>query len=355
MHLLMKRNGFVTLSLVALVFSVLTVNCGEETQSKPSSTDSAKATIPVEIANVKTGAISAYYAGTASLEAENEATVVARSTGIVQDIFVEEGDRVKAGQVLAKLDDEKLAFEVNRALSNLKKLEADLARSQELFDKKLVSQEAYQTVQYNYEAQKTAYESAKLDLEFTRIKAPIDGIISERMVKKGNLVPSNQSLFKVTDFDPLLAVVFVPEKEMSKIKSGQNARMSFDALPNLMFNASVLRISPVVDQKTGTFRAVVEVRDPSNVLKPGMFGRVQVIYETHSQAMLIPKEAVIKEDQAEHVFVIEGGLAFKREIITGFNDVGVVEVLKGLSAGAQLVTLGQTSLRDSALVQVLNQ
>lgn len=350
----MKRTGLLAIALLSAASTGFFSACGSETQSKPTTTDSAKATIPVEVTGVKTGSISAYYAGTASLEAENEATVVTRVSGIIQEIYVEEGDRVKAGQVLAKLDDEKLSFEVARALANLKKMEGDLARSKELFDKKLVSQEAFQTAEFNYETQKTAYESAKLDLEFTKVKAPIDGVISERMVKKGNLIPMNQSLFRITDFDPLLAVIFVPEKEMGKIRGGQSARVSFDALPERTFYGSVLRISPVVDQKTGTFRAVVEVRDPSNILKPGMFGRVQVVYETHNQAMLIPKEAVLKEDQTEHVFVIENNMAFRRQIVTGLNETGSVEVVKGLTPDAIIVTLGQTSLRDSSLVQKLN-
>jgi membrane fusion protein (multidrug efflux system) len=347
----MKRSLF---SVFLLVASMYVTSCGSETQSKPTSTDSAKAAIPVEVASVKTGSISAHYAGTASLEAENEATVVTRVAGIVQEIYVEEGDRVAPGQILAKLDDEKLKFEVERALTNLRKLEADLARSKELFDKKLVSVEAFQTAQFNYEQQKTVYEAAKLDLEFTSIKAPIGGIVSERMIKKGNLIPMNQPLYRITDFDPLLAMIFVPEKEMSKIRAGQPAKVSFDALPNATFSARVARISPVVDQKTGTFRVTVEVRDPSMQLKPGMFGRVQVIYETHANTLLIPKESVIKEDQQEHVFIVENGVAFRRQIVTGFIESGSVEVLKGIPSGARIVTLGQTSLRDSALVQVLN-
>lgn len=349
-----SRMGRTKVSLfVLLIASFGFYGCGSESHSKPSQQDSSKASIPVEVASAETGTISAYYGGTATLEAEDEALVVNRVAGIVKEIFVEEGDRVEPGQLLAKLDDERLAVEMARAQSNLNKLKADLTRNKELFEKKLISAEQYQNALYDYETQKSVVELAKLDLKFTEVRAPISGVISERMIKRGNLTAQNSEMFRITDFDPLLAVMYVPEKEIAKIAPGQRVALSFDAMGEL-FEGTVARISPVVDQETGTLKTTIEVRDESNRLKPGMFARVRIVYDTHTNTILIPKNAVVKEDATQSVFVVRDRVAHKVKIRTGYEETGRVEVLSGITLQDTIVTLGQASLQDSSLVEPLN-
>jgi membrane fusion protein (multidrug efflux system) len=309
--------------------------------------------IPVEATSVSRGDISAYYSNTATLEAEQEALIVAKVRGIVKEILVEEGDKVKAGQVIAKIEDQQYQIEADRAKSNMDRLYNDFKRSKELYDKNAISAEEYQNKQFEYEAQKSAYELAKLNVEYTSIKSPISGVISERLIKKGNMIGTDQNVYKVTDFDPLQAILYVPEHEMAKINKNQPAEIKVDALPGKSFKAHVERISPIVDPATGTFKVTVVIDDKNEKLKPGMFGRVKIVYDTRLSTKMIPKAAVMSEDQTQTVFVVRDSLAYKKVIVTGYVNGINIEVLEGLDDGEIVVTTGQGSLKDSAKVNVV--
>jgi membrane fusion protein (multidrug efflux system) len=312
--------------------------------------------IPVEAATVTRSDVSAFYTGTATLEADEQAVVVSQITGVVLNLYAEEGDFVEAGQVLASVETDRYALEVERANAALKRLETDFQRKKELFAKKLVSTEDYERVNAEYEAQRAAYELARLDLAYTSIKAPISGYISERMIRVGNLVTLHQPVFDITSYDPLLAVLNVPERELSVLSKGLQVLMSVDAWPGEIFAGEVVRISPVVNPGTGTFRVTAQIMDHAQMLKPGLFGRAQILYDQHEDVPVIPRSAVITEDEMSHVFVInEEGNASRRSIQLGFEADGFVEVTDGLAPGENVVTAGKGSLSEGARVEVVGQ
>ncbi len=267
--------------------------------------------------------------------------------------MVEEGDIIKAGQVIARIEDDQYRIEAQRAKATMDRLYNDYQRNKELYEKDLIAAEAYQNSQFEYESQKAAYDLALLNLEHTSIKSPISGIVSERFVKVGNMIGTDQQVFHVTDFSPLQAILHIPEHELSKIKKGQTAELRVDALPNQTFSAKVERISPVVDPETGTFKVTVYVDNSSNTLRPGMFGRVRIVYDTRQNTRMIPKAAVISEDMAQSVYVIKDSLAFRKEIQLGYTNGTNVEVLEGLDDGEIVVTTGQGSLQDSTRVNIV--
>jgi len=362
--------------------------------------------IPVEVTEVIKGSVSANYSGTATLEAEGEALVVAKVSGVVEKIFVEEGDSVKTGQVLAKLEDEEFIHRLAQVESKLEELDNEFQRNKELFKNKLISAEAYDRTKYEYQTQKSTYDLRKLNLNYTEIKAPISGIVSERFIKVGNMITVNQETFRVTDFDPLLAVLHVPEKEFSKLQAGFPAELMADAIPGEIFSAGILRISPVVSAETGTFKVTVGVTDKTRKLKPGMFTRVNIIYDMHENTLLLPKDAILTEDSESTVFIVtekvedkseseEKGekteetaktkktenaeeeekpkaetnsdpdsepkepvkslVATKQEITIGYINSSHVEILSGVKLGDVVVTTGLSSLKDGAAVKVVEK
>jgi membrane fusion protein (multidrug efflux system) len=313
-----------------------------------------EAAIPVEAATVASGDVAAYYSGTASLEADDQAMVVSQITGVVLETFVEEGDFVVAGQVLARVETDRYQLEVEKAGAALKRLETDYQRKKELFDKELVSADDFERVSAELQAQKAAYDLARLDLEYTSIRAPISGYVSERTVRTGNLVKLHDPVLRITSYDPLLAVLHVPEREMSVLHKGLEVSMTLDAWPGETFTGEITRISPVVDPGTGTFRVSAEVRDHGEKLKPGLFGRVEVLYDLHEGVAVIPRSAVITEDERNHVFVIgEDGSASRRSVQLGYERAGMIEVREGVAAGETVVTAGKGSLSDGARVEVI--
>ena len=174
------------------------------------------------------------------------------------------------------------------------------------------------------------------------------------MVKVGNLIQLNQPLFKIDDFDPLEAMINVPEREMRLIKAEQPVQMLVDALPDAVFTGSVARVSPVVDSNTGTFRVVAQFKDPTGRLRTGMFGRVRIVYDERADALVVPRSALVGDDKDASVFVVEDGTAKRRQVRLGYADGGQVEVVDGMSEGEQVVTLGQAALRDGSKVQIIN-
>lgn len=312
--------------------------------------------IPVEAAMVSSDDMAAYYTGTATLEADEQAVVVSQITGVVLKVNAEEADFVKAGQVLAAVETDRYALEVERNNASLKRLQTDFQRKKELFAKQLVSTEDFERTSAEYEAQKAAYELAKLDLAYTSIKAPISGFVSERMVRAGNLVQLHQAVFHITSYDPLLAVLHVPERELRVLSKGLQVSMSVDAWPEESFAGEVIRISPVIDTNTGTFRVTAEIKDHGQMLKPGLFGRVEILYDMHKNVPVIPRNAVITEDELSHVFVInEEGDVNRRAIHLGYEANGRIEVTEGLKTGETVVTAGKGSLSDGARVEVVGK
>lgn len=313
-----------------------------------------QAAVPVEIAAAHKGEVSAFYSGTATLEAEHDAEVVARAGGVVEQLLVEEGQRVKAGQVMARIDDDRLRLEVERAEANLAKLEQEYRRNKQLHEKQLVSAEAYENLQYQLDAMRADLELAKLQLAWTEIRAPFDGIVAKRYIKLGNMLAQNASAFRVTTYDPLIARLHVPERELNKLASQQQAELRVDALPGRKFTAVIDRVSPVVDAATGTFAVTVAVREPDGMLKPGMFGRIDIIYDRHTDAVLVPRTAVINEDAKSTVFVVRDEHAQRQIVKTGYANNGSIEILEGLEPGERVITVGQNSLKDGARVSVTN-
>jgi len=344
------------LFLLVLAFTVLIQGCLSQANGSGDENASEEVlAIPVEAVTVTQSDVAAFYSGTATLEADQQATVVSQITGVVLDILAEEGDFVEAGQILARVETDRYALQVERANAGLKRLEMDFQRKKELYLKKLVSAEAFERVAAEYEAQMAGVDLARLDLEYTNIRAPIKGFIYERLVRVGNLVKLHQSVYRVTSYDPLLAILHVPERELSVLRKGLAVSMSVDAWPGESFTGEVIRISPVVDPSTGTFRVTAEITDHGQMLKPGLFGRVGILYDLHEDVPVIPRSAVITEDELSHVFVInDEGSAVRRDVQLGYERDGLIEVLVGLAQGETVVTAGKGSLSDGTLVEVVN-
>lgn len=310
--------------------------------------------IPVEVATASRGDIVAVYSSTAPVEAFAEAEVVAKVGGEVIEILVEEGQRVDEGQVLARLDGRRLRFEMQQAQANLNKLERDYSRNVDLKERGIISLGEFEKILYEMEALRASFNLAKLELSYTEIKAPIDGVVARRYIKVGNTLAVNAPTFQVTSLEPLVAHLYVPEREYRHIEAGQAATIQVDALQGTAFEGIVSRISPVIDPATGTFKVTVEVVDETRRLRPGMFGRVDVVYDSHFNALQIPRSAIVEDAGESIVYVIEEGTAHRRVIETGYTNKGQIEILDGLADSDRFVLVGQAGLKAGSKVAVIN-
>lgn len=353
-----------TTAALAFAISLALAGCGGgepapageagQAQSAEAKPDEKKAeAVPVEVASVAKRPISASYRGNANLEAPSEAQVVAKTSGVLLQLLAEEGDQVKAGQVLARIDPDRPRLEMERARATVRKLENNYRRSQELLAAGLVSAEQGDQIRYDLEAARAAFELAQLELSYTNIVAPIDGVIASRSAKTGNLIQLNSSLFRIVDNSRLEAVLNVPEENLATMEPGLKVRMTADAVPGKVFEGVIDRVSPVVDGGSGTFRAVCAFPGGGE-LRPGMFGRIEVVYDQRADALTVPRAALLEDAGETAVYAVREGKAVRVPIEVGHMSGDLAEVRKGLEEGEQVVTAGKITLRDGASVEVLN-
>lgn len=332
-----------------VLLSVSLAACGGGATASEATPEEAMP-LPVVVVPAEIDDIHASYATTASILADAEAPVLARVRGEVVQILVEEGDRVAPGQVLARLDGDRLRLEMLRAKTEYEKARSEFARMTDLHERSLISTAAYDDLRFSVDALKASYELKKLNYDYTAIRATIGGVISARNVKQGSNVDISEPVFKVTDTQTLVAYLSIPQTELHKFSVGDEAIVAVDSAPGLQIRASIARISPTIDMATGTFRATVYIDNAKNALAPGMFGRFSIAYEEHSNAVVIPSAAVVREDNELVVYVVENGSAIRRTIQTGIESGGLVEVISGLSADDSIVLSGQAQLRDGTRV-----
>ena len=313
-----------------------------------------EAALPVRTEAVERGEITSYVETHARLEAERWVEVVSRAQGLAEALLAEEGDQVREGQILLRLEKEEARLRVRQTEVALAQARSALERTEALHAQQLVSQEEFEGAGNQLENAEVALREAQLSLEYTDVRAPIDGIVMLRQVEQGDLVRANQVLFSVADLDPLQARIQVPEKRMSQIHAGQPARVMIDALPGQVFPASVRRISPGVDPASGTVKVTLDI-SPADALRPGMFATVRIITEVHEQALIIPKKALVLETDQDDVFAVRDGQARRLRVELGYADGDRIEVLSGLTDGDQVITVGHEGLKDGAVVRVVGE
>jgi membrane fusion protein (multidrug efflux system) len=325
----------------------------EKNKNSDGEEEEEKAPVPVEVTEVARGTVASYITSTANLVAENQVKILSEVEGRVSRLTVEEGDFVSRNQILATLvrDDAEIALRK----AELKETNARLAydRGQDLIEKELISREEFDRFTMDYEIAKQELAEARWRLEKTTIRAPFAGQISERMIQVGQNIQLADELFQITDYDPLIARIFLPERDILGLEEGRDVKIRLNADENVEFGGRIRQISPVVDTSTGTVKVIIEAVDEPRAVRPGSFVTIDIVRETHSEALLIPREAVVRELQSAHVFVVEEEFARRRDIALGLEEGDVVEALKGLEQGERVITAGQGGLRDGAPVKIL--
>ncbi|RMH62279.1 MAG: efflux RND transporter periplasmic adaptor subunit [Calditrichaeota bacterium] len=313
----------------------------------------ANTLIPVEVTTITQGPISNYILLSSNLETEVQADVYSRAQGVVDSIKTEEGRYVKKGQVMLKLEADEYAIAERKARVEYEKQLSNFKRTEAMFKKNLLSKEEFEQSRYALETARLNWEDARLKLDYMSIRAPISGWVGERLVKLGQRIQPTDKLFSVVNNSQVIAVVNVPEKNVDQLQQGQRALITSDNLPGEKFEGFIKRISPVVDPSSGTVKVTVGVRNTTRKLKPGMFVNVNLIIATHENAVLVPKLAIVYENEFMNVFVVKDSLAHKVRLEAGFEDSEKVEALRDIHVGDEVIVVGQAGLKDKTRVRVV--
>jgi len=307
----------------------------------------------ISVRAVEVGPISSYTTATANLVAEYEVKILAEAEGKVIEVLVEEGDRVGKGGSLVKIDPTEARLNVTKAELALRNAELTLERSEQMAAQKLISAQELDKARYERDRSVQELAEARLRLGKTNVIAPFSGRVTVRNVQLGQTLKIGEELFTFADFDPLVARIFLPEREVLDLEIGQDVRLSLRASETTRFRGRIRQISPVVDTSSGTVKVTVEAVAPPPSARPGAFVSVEVLRETRPRALLVPRGAVIRELQEAHVFVVaDGKTARKRVVEVGLEEGDRLEIVKGLKAGEPVVTSGQGGLKDESAVAV---
>ncbi len=344
-----------TLAVLALIGIAVLPGCGTGEASATLEAEVRAATpVPVEVAVPVRGDIFATYHATATIESDADAPVLARAAGEVVELLVEEGEFVEAGQVLARLDGERDRLAMLAAKADLDRVRGELDRYDDLHERGLVSAAMYDGLKYDVDALRAAYELAKLNYDYSYIRATISGVVSARDIKLGQTIEASSVAFRITDTSELVAYLQIPQSELAKFSSGHQATLEVDSMPDADFAATIARISPTIDTRNGTFRATALIDNAAGDLVPGMFARFTIAYEMHADALLIPSTAVVSEDDESSVYVVSNGAVTRRIVETGIATDGRIEILGGLAEDEEIVVVGHSGLRDGSRVLASN-
>jgi len=319
----------------------------------------------------------------AEITAETEVAVQPRINGRLLQLMVEEGDRVKAGQVLAVLDDEEIQIQLRQneatiatVKANLNKAERDLIqakteldRYRALLDKKYVSQRDYDNVETAYLAAKTSvenyrsqlataentYQLTKIQLNHTKVVAPISGIVLSKPVTAGINVTTGTTLVTIASLDPVKLKFNIDQRDTAKARKGLPVTFTTDVFPDELFVGYIHDASPGYDTKTRTLSLSVLLPNGNGRLLPGMFGTVEIAIGENSRALVVPQEAIVKREGRSGLFVVtRDGIARWQPVTTGLAAEGRIEITSGIAEGDLVVVVGQNRLRDGDPVQLLD-
>ncbi len=352
----MKRLSASLLSAILVLTVVACSRGGDDSKTfaegAAGGEDRKEEAVPVEVVALERGTIESALRFSATLEAERDVRVLAEAQRGVVELKVEEGDAVRAGSLLIRLQDDAQRSSLNKAEIELRQATREYDRQKSLFEQSLVSEQVYGDAALVFDQAGIAVEDARRNLAYTEVRAPFSGIVTERMVNVGDHVTLNQPLFRIVDFDSIVARIYVPEKELPALATGLETRLTAEAIGGVSFFGSVNRISPVVDPGTGTVKVTVATPRQEG-LRPGMYVEVELVTAVNEDALLLPKRSVVYDNDQLFVFRLGDERRVERiKVEPVLEDIENIEPAGGLSTGDLVVVAGQASLKDQALVRL---
>jgi RND family efflux transporter MFP subunit len=257
--------------------------------------------------------------------------------------------------VLAEIDSENYLLELERTTIDLESAEAEFKRSQPVDGRQLVAIKDFEKLEFQVKTRKNQQKVAAIQVRDSKVRAPISGVIAQRMVKEGNMTPNaGAEMFMIVALDTLQGLVYLPESEINNVHIGQEAFLEFPSTSQAI-PAIVSLISPVIDTDSGTFKVTLSVNNDDYQLKPGMFARVSLTLDVRENAQLVPLKALTTTDTDTSLFVVRDNKAARVMVETGYEQDGYVEVLTPLNLDEPIITIGQQSLKVGSELRVLGQ
>lgn len=289
-------------------------------------------------------------AAVGTLLAEASAVLRAEAAGPIVALHFEDGQRVSKGDRLFSIEATVLEAEANEARAIVEQSEAAYKRANELVKSRLISATDFDTARANFNVGDARLRSAEARLAKTVVRAPFDGTVGLRKINVGDYATTGQELVDVVRLDPLRVDFSIPETLLASVKPGQPVTVSVGAYPGETFTGKVSAVAPQIDVAGHNVVVRATLPNPELKLRPGLFARVEVTMDVKPDALLVSEEAIWPIGQDKTVFVIEDGKAVQKLVQIGLRQDGAVEIVSGLNAGDEVITVGQMKIFDGAAV-----
>jgi membrane fusion protein, multidrug efflux system len=353
-----RIRAFSVAGVMALVTSLAA--CGGDGEAAPSPQGRGggppgERTTVVETAPVSLGSVARDVNVSGVVEPIRTVGVNSQVGGALTAVLVEEGSQVRSGQVLARLDDREIAAQERSAAAQLAVAQAAYERAQLLRQSQVITLAEYERDRAAWEAARSQLEQLRTRRGYSVIRAPLTGVVTEKMVETGDVVGAQTRLFTIGDLSTMVVRVAVSELDVVNLAPGHQVRVALDAHPGRELSGTIRRIFPSADPGTRLVPVEVALRGEGvGIARPGFLARVTMALGAKENVMLIPASAVVGGSGSQNVFIVEDGKALRRSVGTGLSSRGQVEVTSGLSVGDVVVVTGNNSLRDGGNVRVVS-
>lgn len=341
----MKNMNFRTIIYVAA--AVMAVSCGNsnsKTAEQPQTAEVRLPNVAIMAASYKDVPQSDVY--TANVEAYAKNNIAPQSASRIQKIYVEVGDFVRAGQIVAKMDEVSL----NQSKLSMANDSLEYSRIKKLYEQGGVSKSDFDAMELKYNVTSSQYQNL---LENTILRSPVSGVITARNYDQGDMY-GGSPIYVVEQITPVKLYVGISEMDYTRVKKNDTVTLTADALPGKTFTGRIARIYPTIDAATHTFTAEVNVANSDRLLRPGMYARVTVNFGSN-HSIVVPDDCVVKQQGSgvRSVFVLQADNTVKEAVVTLGRHFGTeYEILSGISEGDNVVVKGQASLKNGSKVNV---
>lgn len=310
--------------------------------------------VPVEVEPVRSGSITRSVTVSGVIAPISSVALNSRLSGVLLSVRAEEGDLVRAGMALARIDVREIQAQLSAAEAAFEVAEAAFERAEQLRDRRVITLPEYERERTAYAAARSQRDQLRTRLAYSAVETPITGVVTDKRVEAGDLVAPNTPLFTVADVSTLVVRVGVSELDVVHLSRGDVVTVALDAFPGRTLPGRIRRIFPAADP--GTRLVPVEVAlenaDPA-VARPGFLARVTFALGAQADVLLIPASALMAGSGSEAVYVVDDDRAVRRSVSTGLHSQGRVEVVAGLREGERVITKGNTMLRDGMAVRII--
>jgi len=338
---------------ILFAFSFFLWSCSGETETG----DSSSTAIAVTSAEVQTRNLSETFSISSEVVAYRRSYVASRISGLVEEVRYEEGQPINRGDILAQIDVRQQQIDLRRANAALEEAHDVYERNQALIESNAISRAEYLSTLRALEQAQSDVDQLELQIEFGTVRAPINGVVTARLVEPGNNVSVNERMFTATDMDLLVVRPGVSEMNVSGLEEGQSVEVKLDVYPEQTFAGSIRRVYPSSDAQTGLFTVEVEIlqKEGQPVIRPGFLARTQFSVDPREDIPTVPTEALIERDGETYLFVLndEKDSVSLVPVTTGISRDGFVEIRDGVQPGYAVAASNIESLDDGSDVRVV--